>query len=755
MTDNRISDGAQGYGAATNDSNPTNTTNSSPWNFYVPFGDGAGASGRYGPNLADDVEHQEPNLDPKPARTNGDDVITPKTPFRQQWRAFVALSVPYFKESSEGRCLFLGLVILMLLNSSVRVAFSYLARDFWSALGDKDADQFYTIMTQFLIALLLLAPINVFYRFQRQRLTIKWRTWMTERILSLYFSSNRVYYTLERTSCDQNSYVDNPDQRLAEDVRSFTQYSLSLFLTIAISLIDLGAFSIILFSIEPNLFYSIIGFATLGTAITFLIGRQLVQLNFERLRKEADFRFSLIRVRENAESIAFFRGEATEGREISKRFSSVVANAYNLIGTQRNLDFFTASYNYLTWILPVVVIAPEYMAGNVELGVVQQAAAAFSHVLDDLSLIINEFEGLSEFSASIGRLHQLVRAVQDADPDRDATSPLLGCPPSDDHGRDGGNGPRTHDGVFKPGTNAVKGIVQSGDKTSPLSSGDGTEMIETINVSSIDSNNPYVLSIRNLQLKTPDCHRTLIQSLTLELKWGQRLLIIGPSGIGKSSLLRAIAGLWTSGSGIIERLDTSDVYFLPQRPYCPLGSLRDQLLYPSNIDSQEDAIEDYTTAPTATIPDVQLLEILKQVDLADLASRIGDGDDMAGLDVTMDFGNTLSLGEQQRLAFARVLVHQPKLVILDEATSAMDVAAEEKMYSLIAKRGSRSDSKGDISSGGTYVSVGHRPTLLGYHNVRLHLQKSNNGNGPCDYSVGGIQSTASAVAPDEVNLFFR
>lgn len=755
MTDHRISDDAQASGASNTGSDPSNTTNSSPWNFYVPFGDLAGAPRRNGTIPENDVEHQ-PHSDPKVARTNADESITPQTPFRHQWRAFVALSVPYFKESFEGRCLFLGLVILMLLSSSVRVAFSYLARDFWSALGDKDADQFYTIMTQFLVALLFLAPINVFYRFQRQLLAIKWRTWMTERILHLYFYSNRVYYTLERT-IDQNSFVDNPDQRLAEDVRSFTQYSLSLFLTVAISLIDLGAFSVILFSIEPNLFYSIIGFATLGTAITFLIGRHLVQLNFERLHKEADFRFSLVRLRENAESIAFFRGEMTEGREVSKRFSSVVANAYNLIGTQRNLDFFTTSYNYLTWILPVVVIAPQYMAGNVELGVVQQAAAAFGHVLDDLSLIINEFEGLSEFSASIGRLHQFVRAVQDADPDRDSSSPLLGCPPSDDHGRGSGNGNglRTQDGLLKTGTNAAKGTVQLDGKTSPLSSDDGTEMAETINLSSVDSTSPYALSIRNLQLKTPDCHRTLIQSLNLELKWGQRLLIIGQSGIGKSSLLRAIAGLWTSGSGMIERLNASDVYFLPQRPYCPLGSLRDQLLYPSSMGSRDDIIDSYTTAPTTTIPDVQLLEILKKVDLADLASRIGGGDDLAGLDVTMDFGNTLSLGEQQRLAFARVLVHQPKLVILDEATSAMDVSAEEKMYTLMAKIGSNYDSGGENTIGGTYVSVGHRPTLLGYHDVRLHLQKSSDRNGSCNYSVEGILSTASAVDNDEVNLFFR
>jgi vitamin B12/bleomycin/antimicrobial peptide transport system ATP-binding/permease protein len=409
------------------DDNPSSWSSSSNWNFYVPFGDTS-------THTTSNPPPHQPQHDPeegggktttkakasKASAATHHESITYETSLWEKWNTFWSLSIPYFREKGEGRCLFAGLIVLMLLDSGVRVAFSYLARDFWSALGDKDADAFYRIMKQFLVALLFLAPINVFYRFQRQRLAIKWRKWMTERILGLYFySPHQIYYHLERGGhADQDGVVgvvDNPDQRIAEDVRAFTRYSLTLFLTIAVSLIDLVAFSIILYLIEPKLFLSIIGFATLGTVVTVLLGNQLVRLNFEKLQKEADFRFSLVRLRENAESIAFFRGEATEGKEISHRFEYVVDNAYKLIGTMRDLEFFTVSYNYLTWILPVVVIAPQYMMGNVELGVVQQAAAAFGHVLDDLSLIIDQFESLSEFSASIGRLHQFVRAVQDAD----------------------------------------------------------------------------------------------------------------------------------------------------------------------------------------------------------------------------------------------------------------------------------------------------------------------------------------------------
>jgi ABC-type uncharacterized transport system fused permease/ATPase subunit len=595
-------------------------------------------------------------------------------------------------------------------------------------------------MKRFLIALLFLAPVNVFYRFQRQRLAIKWRKWMTERILNLYFfNPNQVYYRLERgMSGDRSGVVDNPDQRIAEDVRAFTRYSLSLFLTIAVSLIDLTAFSTILYLIEPKLFLSIIGFATLGTMVTMLLGNQLVRLNFERLQKEADFRFSLVRLRENAESIAFFRGEATEGKEIKSRFERVVLNGYNIIGTMRDLEFFTTSYNYLTWILPVVVIAPKYMAGDVELGVVQQAAAAFGHVLDDLSLIINEFEGLSEFSASIGRLHQFVRAVQDADSDCDVNTPLLGHPPRNDDDNGG------KDGVLKSN--------QPPDtKTTPLScdatgnSGEETIQIHQLSPSSSSSNSsPFALAIRDMRLDTPNHHRTLIRSLNLELKWGERLLIIGASGIGKSSLLRAIAGLWTSGTGIIERANTNDVYFLPQKPYCPIGTLKDQLLYPATVSTDEkDSFQNKGVDGVDTKPSLEigtLLEILKSVDLGDLAARVGEGEEVAGLNTTLDWSSTLSLGEQQRLAFARVLVHKPKLVIVDEATSAMDVTAEEKMYRLIQNM--------------TVVSVGHRPTLLGYHTRRLHLKKAE-GNDYCECSIEDIRSTPQIVNNEEVNLFFR
>lgn len=244
---------------------------------------------------------------------------------------FIEMAMPYYKESKNGRWLFAGMIILTLLNSGVSVAFSYVGKDFWNALNSKDQEQFYTMMFRYAGALLVGSPVSVFYSFQREKLAVAWREWMTDRVLQLY-SSNRVYYALER-----GSEIDNPDQRITEDVRSFTAFSLQLFLTMATSLIDLVSFSFILYSIQPQLFGTIIGYSLFGTLTTTALGKKLIGLNYKKLQKEADFRYSLVRIRENAESIAFYAGEDIETKEVSKRLAKVIDNKKDIIVAQRNL----------------------------------------------------------------------------------------------------------------------------------------------------------------------------------------------------------------------------------------------------------------------------------------------------------------------------------------------------------------------------------------------------------------------------------
>ena len=381
--------------------------------------------------------------------------------------------------------------------------------------------------------------------------------------------------------------------------------------------------------------------------------------------------------------------------------------------------------------VPVAVVAPQYFAGTIQLGVISQSVGAFNHILSDLTVIVNQFEQLSSFAAGIERLSSFFVAIRNADATRSNDDGLLALPKEF-------NETEITARLMPPG---------GGSESKEISQAIGsTIQLNLERMSDVANGQNILLTTKKLGLVTPDRKRALIDSLDLTVCEGEHLLIVGASGAGKSSLLRAIAGLWTAGTGEITRVPDDEVYFLPQRPYCALGSLKDQLLYPSTESMNPDDYPDGHRMSRAhllrqSMSDEDLLAVLEKVDLKELPYRFGDGDPIQGLNAVLDWGNTLSLGEQQRLAFGRIVVNQPRLVILDEATSALDVVSEAKMYSLLrdmARKELNREGNNMLSRPGlTFISVGHRPTLIAYHDNKLRL------NGGSDYELEAIEKSAS------------
>ncbi|WP_052573296.1 ABC transporter ATP-binding protein/permease [Haloferula sp. BvORR071] len=552
---------------------------------------------------------------------------------RHVWAQLWRLIRPYYFGRNPGKAwLQLGsLIALSVAVTGVGIWSGFVMSDVMNAMEKRDTPAFSASLWIYLGTFAATIPLAAFYRYVEERLALNWRDFLA-RTLTLRYFYNRAYYRLL-----SQEEIDNPDQRISEDVRNFTSTALSFSLIVINSIIQVVGYSSVLWSISKILMGVLIGYAVFGTLFAYLIGRRLIGLNYLQYEREANFRYSLVRVRDNAESIAFYRGERRELRDLRARLGGVVGNMLVLIRWNRNLTFFTTGYNSLALILPMVIVAPMFMRGEVQFGKIGQATAAFATILAAVSLFITQFERLSTLAAGITRLGGLWDFLDERDVEDD----------------------------FEAESDQIE----------------------------IDEEQRTII-LEDLTVSTPGGGRELLRDLNFRLPPGKSLLIMGESGSGKSSLLRTIAGLWTSGAGKIGRPPYRNMMFLPQRPYMVPGSLRAQLEYPGsgrNTDDEESQ------------------EVLETVNLPDLAERV-DGD----FEREADWANMLSLGEQQRLSFARLLLKKPAIAFLDESTSALDEPNEERLYQYLRKHHY------------TYVSVGHRSTLLQHHDWLLRIGKDGN-----------------------------
>lgn len=534
-------------------------------------------------------------------------------------KRFLTVARPYWALDRRvwAWCVLVGLIVLMLAETKFAVMLNDQTGELTSALASRDEGRFWAAVRQMLWVMAFAVPIFATYYYARDAYANDWRRWLTQRYLDGYLHERR-YFDMASQA------IDNPDQRIADDVNTFTSRSLHFLLIVLGSLMQLVAFSTVLWSLSHVLVGFLVAYALAGTVLSLgLFGRPLIRLNHWQLKREADFRFRLMRVRENAESIAFYGGEDQERHQLQQRLRATLLNTRKLIRAQFGLNLFQRAFSQLSLLVPSVVLAADVLGGRLEVGQAVQAGGAFAAVLGAVSLIIDNFESLSRFVAGIDRLHVMAQVL-------DAPPPAVG-----------------------------------------ISRQEGGE-----------------LSIKDLTLCAPGSDRVLVEKLSLTVPEGGSLLITGASGCGKSSLLRAIAGLWTQGSGQVLHPPREDVFFLPQRPYLQPGTLRSQLIYPST---------------QSKLDDEALLKILDEVQLRHLAEAEG------GLDRARDWEKLLSGGEQQRLAFARLLVHAPRLAILDEATSALDDANQKRLYERLRERGT------------TLISIAHRAAVAGFHRRVLKL----------------------------------
>lgn len=548
-------------------------------------------------------------------------------------------------DRGQARLMLLLLLALTAVQVGIQIRFNLWNRDFFNALENRDSGAFRWQILVFLALAACSMGIAVYQLYMKQLIQLRWREWLTLHLLGNWLEDGR-QYQLEMS----NGEADNPDQRIAEDARVATELAVEFMTGILSSLLMLVAFIGILWTLSGALHLSLAGsdieipgymvwaaliYAMMGTTLTWLVGRPLVRLNVARTGAEADFRFGLIRARESGESIALIRGEADERRVLAGGFTRVADAVRSLMRSQRNLMWLTSAYGTLAMIFPTVVASPGYFAGVITLGGLMQIGAAFGQVQAALNWFVDNFPRIAEWRSAVQRLI-----------------------------------------TFQDSVTALRDLAADPDQP-------------TI---SISEGAPDALVFRNLEVAFAN-GTTVIADASAEIHAGERVLIKGESGTGKSTLFRAIAGLWPWGAGEIVTPPTASMMFMPQRPYLPLGQLLAVLSYPAGPDR-------FTAGEAAAA--------LERVGLTDLAGR---------LDEEERWDRVLSLGEQQRLAFARLLLHRPAWIFMDEATAALDEANQDAVMQLVL----------DDLPESALISIGHRPGLEAFHTRTLTLRRAEGG----------------------------
>lgn len=554
------------------------------------------------------------------------------------------LITPYWnsEEKKSARLYLAAIITLTIAAVYMTLLLNEWFNSFYSALQNYDSGAVYRGLLRFTGLAFAHIAFAVYSYYLQQRLALRWRKWMTKNYLAKW-TGQQMYYRLEMFS---QGTADNPDQRISEDINLFTARTLSFMSGLLRSATTIVCFIFVLWNLSEILSFSAAGqefhiygylvwtalaYSVLGTWITHKVGHRLVSLNYLQQKLEADFRFSMVRLRETAESVAFYNGAAKEEAFLSNRFMTLLRNTLFIIKKQKQLSWLTNSYAQIAIIFPFVVAVPRYLSQNISLGGLMQIANCFGKVQDAMSYFVDVYASLAEWQSCAERLLSFDKHIAAIEKETEEKSGSLVRE-------------ETHDRLRLADV--------------------------TISVPAMDENKRT---------------REIISSASCTIKSGEHVILKGPSGSGKSTLLRTLAGFWPYVKGHISMPAPSEMMFIPQKPYIPMG----------------------TSAEAASYP----LETADEEILSPLLVECGLSHLMEKTDTEADWSHILSLGEQQKLAFVRVFLRKPKWVFLDEATSAMDEETEEKMYRLLT-----------ALPGTTVISIGHRSTLDKWHDRILRIE---------------------------------